>query len=131
MIQEQWFQLKNMFSRVITWNFLFSGGNWPLVGGKSTGGNFPRWEKVVNRFLAVWENSLDPPSRENPILWVQYCKRNNLYQQNCFNGFWNCWSKNISFSIVMASRIKNCGAHFCASKRYMCTVMLYLRLLCI
>ena len=40
-------------------------------------------------------------------------------------------AKILIFPLVRASRIKNCGAHFCASKGHMCTVMLYLRLLCI
>ena len=125
-VQEQWLQLKIMFYRVIHWKFLFSGGNWPLAGWKSTGGS---WGEILNRFLVVWRDSPNAPSRENPIMRVQHYKRNNQYQQNCFNWFWSCWSKNINFSISQGFKNQKLWAHFCASKRNMCTVMLYFRLL--
>ena len=104
-------------------------GKLTLGRGQSTGGNFPTWGEIVNRFLAVWGGT-------PPILSVGktlYCGCNTTRGTTSTNkivsmDFEIAEAKILIFPLVRASRIKNCGAHFCAS---MCTVMLYLRLLCI
>ena len=66
LVKEQWLQLKMNFYCVITWKLLFSGGNWPLGGGRLVGKKrFQAGGCVCGRFQAggILEVSLPPVKR--------------------------------------------------------------------
>ena len=68
MVQKKWLELN-----ILTWKFLFSGGDKSLVRGRLLGENFSRWGEEMRKFVAsgwdVW-----PPTAQQ---WKSLCGYTN------------------------------------------------------